>query len=208
VSLDPSIHGLSNREEMVPFIPRSATTVLDVGCSRGLFVKSLLAARPELRITGIEVDANAAESAATHYASVIRGCFPDDVPSGTTYDCLVFNDVLEHIVDPWTALRGSTSHLADGGVAVASIPNVRYVAVVLRLLLQGRFDYVDFGILDRSHLRFFTRSSIDALVSTTGFVVETIEPINASQRWWAFIAIGPFKDMRYLQFSVVAHPRT
>ena len=182
--------------------------MLDVGCSRGLFGKSLLAARPELRITGIEVDANAAESAATHYASVIRGSFPDDVPSGTTYDCLVFNDVLEHMVDPWTALRGSTSHLADGGVAVASIPNVRYVAVVLRLLLQGRFDYVDFGILDRSHLRFFTRSSIDALVSTTGFVVETIEPINASQRWWAFIAIGPFKDMRYLQFSVVAHPRT
>ncbi len=191
---------------MVPFIPPSASTVLDVGCSRGRFGTTLRTARPDVRMFGIEPDPDAAAEAAAHYEQVTCGYFPDDLPVGGTYDCIVFNDVLEHVVDPWSMLDRAKERLAPGGRIVASIPNVRHYIVVRNLALRGRWDYADWGVLDRTHLRFFTRASIEELFETADLAIETLAPINAITVRRAAFLVGPFRDMRYTQFAVVARP--
>jgi len=192
---------------MVPFIPRDAVTVLDVGCSRGRFGSTLVQVRPGLRLFGIEPDPTTAREATGHYEQVTCGYFPDDLPAGGTFDCIVFNDVLEHVVDPWTMLDRAKEHLTAGGRVVASIPNVRHYIVVRNLLLRGRWDYADWGVLDRTHLRFFTRASIEELFDSADLVIESLVPINPISVRRAALLVGPFRDMRYPQFAVVARPR-
>ena len=192
---------------MVPFIPPGASTVLDVGCSRGLFGAQLQRANPSLRLFGIEPDPVTAKEAAGHYEQVTCGLFPDDLPAGGTFDCIVFNDVLEHVVDPWTMLDRAKEHLAAGGHIVASIPNVRHYIVVRNLALRGRWDYADWGVLDRTHLRFFTRASIVELFDSADLAIEVLAPINPIRVRRAALLVGPFRDMRYTQFAVVARPR-
>ena len=133
------------------------------------------------------------------------GFFPDDLPAGGTYDCIVFNDVLEHVVDPWSMLDRAKERLAPGGRIVASIPNVRHYIVVRNLALRGRWDYADWGVLDRTHLRFFTRASIEELFESADMAIETLAPINPITVRRAAFLVGPFRDMRYTQFAVVAH---
>jgi SAM-dependent methyltransferase len=198
-------HGGLDRHEMVPFIPAPATSVLDVGCSRGRFGALLRQAAPDRRIVGIEPDSQAVTEAARHYDEVICGIFPDDMPVDATFDCIVFNDVIEHVVDPWTMLRNAARHLAPDGRIVASIPNIRYYIVVRDLLLRGRWQYADWGVLDRTHLRFFTRESIEQLFPDCGYAVEQLTPINPIKlRRAALLTTKRFRDMRYQQFAVVA----
>ena len=197
-------HGGLERREMLPFIPARTQTILDVGCSHGRFGSVLASHNAAWTLTGIEPDPVAAADAEPHYSRVYRGYFPDDLPDGSTYDCIVMNDVLEHVTDPWSMLASATERLAEGGRIVASIPNVRYVMVVRDLLLRGRWEYADWGVLDRTHLRFFTRSSIESLFATSGLAIETLAPINALQLTRAAFLVGRFRDMRFQQFAVVA----
>jgi SAM-dependent methyltransferase len=102
------------------------------------------------------------------------GSFSDQVPSSwPAPECIVFADVLEHMVDPWDAVRRARAMLAPGGVLVVSIPNISH-ASILRGLKRGRFDYADYGILDRTHLRFFTRATAVDLVEQGGFEIEFV----------------------------------
>jgi len=199
-------HGGLARREMLPFIPRATSSILDVGCSHGRFGSVLKEANPDWHVTGIEPDPEAAEDASLHYDKVITGFYPDDLDRSEAFDCIIFNDVLEHVVDPWTMLRKTIGHLSPDGRLVASIPNVRFVIVARDLVLRGRFDYADWGILDRTHLRFFTRHSIQDLFVSTGFVIELLSPINPTNLRKASLLVGPFRDMRFQQFAVVARP--
>jgi 2-polyprenyl-3-methyl-5-hydroxy-6-metoxy-1,4-benzoquinol methylase len=146
--------------------------VLDVGCATG-YIAAPLSARG-CSVVGFERDAHAAAAAEAHCEAVVVGDIesPEDreaIPG--TFDYVLFGDVLEHLVDPWETLRSMHALLAPGGVVVASIPNVAAWTVRLALLL-GRFDYTEMGLLDRTHLRFFTRSSAHELASDAGFSVE------------------------------------
>ncbi len=192
---------------MVPFIPSGTSTILDVGCSRGLFGDTLRKADPAWRLYGIEPDPAAAAEASTRYEHVTCGYFPDDLAGDDTFDCIVLNDVLEHVVDPWTMLERAVHRLSATGRIVASIPNVRHYVVVRDLLLRGRWDYADWGVLDRTHLRFFTRASIESLFAGAGLEIETLAPINPIGVRRAALLVGRFRDMRFTQFAVVARPR-
>lgn len=165
----------SAREEMHPLVPASARRVLDVGCHRGAFGARL---RTHGRtVFGIELDAATAADAAARLDEVIVGRYPDDIPSGATFDCVVFNDVLEHMEDPWSALAATVAHLEPEGTVVASIPNVRNVEVIYPLLTRGTWRYQDQGLLDRTHVRFFTKSSMRELFEGSGFVVVDQVPL-------------------------------
>jgi 2-polyprenyl-3-methyl-5-hydroxy-6-metoxy-1,4-benzoquinol methylase len=189
---------------MLPFIPSEAHRILDVGCSFGLFGQSLRLSGRSADLTGIEPNPPAADEATKSYDRVIVGLFPDDMPD-ETFDCIVMNDVLEHMEDPWSALAASTKYLTPNGRVVASIPNVRYIAVLLRLVVGGRWDYADSGILDVSHLRFFTRSSIVKLFAGEGYAIDRMEPFNPLVRKGASLFLrGPLRDMRFMNFAVVA----
>jgi 2-polyprenyl-3-methyl-5-hydroxy-6-metoxy-1,4-benzoquinol methylase len=204
-----------NRSEMLPFIPATTRRLLDVGCGRGGFGVELRRQRPEVWLAGIEANADAAAVAATRYDSVTVGMFPADV-ADDSYDCIVFNDVLEHMIDPWEAVRAATGLIEPDGTIVASIPNIRYWPVLRDLALRGRLDYQDDGVLDRTHLRFFTRRSIASLFEGAGLRIDTLAPINLLElaclrkrerrALRALAAVRPeaAEDLRAQQYAAVA----
>jgi len=170
----------SGREELLPYFPITSGRVLDVGCGGGYFGAALLRSFENLEIVGVEADPPMAAEASRRLERVVVGTFPgvaDRLPGGV-FDCVVFNDVLEHMPNPDDALRATHRLLAPSGRVLASIPNVRHIKVLFDLLVRGEFEYVDTGILDRSHLRFFTRRSIARLFEACGYTVESISGIN------------------------------
>lgn len=175
----PYSYPFAERAEAIAFVPATARSVLDVGCGLGGFGAALRRARGDRTLWGVESDPEAAESAAEHYDRVLTGTFPDILAgSAARFDCVVFNDVLEHMVDPWAALLRGVELLAAGGVVLASIPNVRYVRTVLDLVLRGRWSYTDAGVLDRTHLRFFTKRTAVQLFTDAGLEVVRVKGIN------------------------------
>lgn len=100
------------------------------------------------------------------------------------------------------------SHVSDNGVLVASLPNVRYIEVFRPYLINAEWNYKDYGVLDRTHLRFFTRKSMIDLFASTGFELVSIEGINSYPVGWKFNILnfllgGRLEDMKYQQFALV-----
>lgn len=195
---------------MLPFVPTEARTILDVGCHFGGFGAALRRADPSRVLWAVEADADAATSARASYDRVIEGSYPDALAGiPTRFDCIIFNDVLEHMADPWRALRAAGEHLSTEGSVVASIPNVRHIKVVANLVLRGDWSYTDMGILDRTHLRFFTARTIRSLFSECGFVIERMEGINALGhvrfRYWKIFPLL-LGELAYTEFAVIARP--
>lgn len=133
-----------------------------------------------IEVWGIEANEGDASVAERHLSRVIVGRYPEVMPDGPTFDCITFNDVLEHMVDPGGALASARSYLAEDGCVVASIPNVRHASVLVPLVLHGRWDYQDRGILDSTHLRWFTKATMRELFEENGFVVESQAAINVT----------------------------
>ena len=198
-------------DRLLARVPEGAK-VLDVGCSRGAFGEALKAYSPGRAVYGIE-PTGAAEHAATVLDGVVRGSFPADLPAEWTgFDVVTFFDVLEHLVDPWEALRRARDLLAPGGRVMATIPNIRCVAVSVPLLLRGEWRYTDVGLLDRTHLRFFTRSGIEELFAEGGYATEAVVPwlredINTRVARVLKRFGHRFDDLTSLQFLVTARPR-
>lgn len=199
----------NTRPDMISYVPLTATRILDVGCGYGNFGAALKKDR-SAEVWGVETLAIAAEAATGVLDRVLAGTVEevlDQLPDGY-FDCLVCNDVLEHLVDPWTVLSALRGKCSANAVLVASIPNVRHHKVVRKLIWPGRWDYVDSGILDRTHLRFFTRASAIALASSSGFAVRTCEGINVKgfPTWLKLLnllLLGALDDMKYQQFAIV-----
>lgn len=145
--------------------------VLDVGCATGYLARTLVATG--CTVCGVEVDSAAAELARPALADLLVGDL-EQLDLGThfgtgRFDAVVFGDVLEHLRSPLAVLRQAGPLLAPGGFVVASIPNITHGAVRLALL-QGRWQYRQLGLLDDTHLRFFTRSSVETLLRSAGLV--------------------------------------
>ena len=198
------------RREMLPFVPAEARTILDVGCATGCFGQALKTSRT-LEVWGIELMPAAAAVAQTKLDHVVEGTYDAALPQlpKRYFDCLIFNDVLEHMENPYRALDLAHTVLAPNGVVVASLPNIRYLPVLRELVWNGRWDYVPSGILDRTHLRFFTRQNILEMFTEHGFAVECLVGINAKGTGIKFKFLnallgGRFDDTPFLQFAVRA----
>lgn len=200
---------------MVPHVPAAARAVLDVGCGAGAFAATLRGARTDgnMEIWGVELSEAAAAVAAGVCDRVLIGDAVErlrDLPDAR-FDCVVMNDVLEHLAEPAALLRQARRVLRPDGALVASLPNVRYFFNVVDLAVHGRWDYVDEGILDRTHLRFYTRGSLRRLFEEEGFAVESMQGINPTGSLkFALVnllTLGRWADMRWLQFACVARPR-
>lgn len=150
--------------------------VLDLGCFCGGTGRWLKQRFPGCQVVGIEMLPEAAALAAEVYDRVLVGTLEqfDLEREGLTagsFDAIVAADVLEHMFNPWQALLRLRPLLAPGGVLYVSLPNVRNLRL-LADLAHGRFDYAGSGILDVTHIRFFTRHSAVQMLEQTGFAVE------------------------------------
>lgn len=166
--------------DLLRLIPRDAACVLEVGCGAGALGRAYKQINPACTYIGLEIDGEAAAVAATRLDRVVHGNAETtpvaDLPLPEHgVDCIVYGDTLEHMVDPWEVLRAHAAHLAEGGVVLACLPNVQHWSV-LAGLMRGQFTYTDEGLLDRTHLRFFTLESLPDLFGRAGLAVHDVRP--------------------------------
>jgi 2-polyprenyl-3-methyl-5-hydroxy-6-metoxy-1,4-benzoquinol methylase len=160
---------------------------LDVGCAAGTLGAELLR-RGFAEVIGIEPVSRVADEARTNLSDVIVGTFHGvDRAALGTFDLIVFGDSLEHMLDPWAALADAREMLNPGGALILSVPNVSHWSVLWPALKLGRWDYKDLGLLDRTHLRFFTPASLAKALGAAGFRVlarlGTEKKLPKRRRW-------------------------
>lgn len=152
---------------------------LNVGCGAGSDAPFLRRLGAE-EIHGIEPFEEAARLASFKYDHVFFGPVEAWSEDGKPYGLVVFADVLEHLVDPQTVLIRARSWLSRDGYVLISVPNVRHVSVLWRLIVQGDWRYEERGVMDDTHLRFFTRLSFVRLLELTGYEAVAIRRWGSS----------------------------
>jgi 2-polyprenyl-3-methyl-5-hydroxy-6-metoxy-1,4-benzoquinol methylase len=197
------------RPEMLEFVPPAARRVVEFGCGAGAF-SELIKRRGDAYVVGVEMMAGPAALASDRLDKVFQRDIEQGLEflAGERFDCAVFLDVLEHLRSPWEVLTELQSYLVPGGTVVASIPNLRHYEVMKSLVLKKRFEYQDEGVMDRTHLRFFTRDDVLELFAATGFTVSRISGLKGRFPWkfrlLNRLAGGALSDMQFLQFAVAA----
>ena len=143
--------------------------VLDIGCATGYLARALVA--QGCTVSGVEYEADAAEQARPTLDRLLVGDLEEldlvEFFGRDQFDALVFGDVLEHLRDPLSVLRKARPLLARGGCVVISVPNIAHGAARLALL-KGRWEYRQLGLLDTTHLRFFTLASLREMLREAG----------------------------------------
>jgi SAM-dependent methyltransferase len=209
------------RSEMLQFLPDRRRTVLDIGCGEGRFAASIAGVE---ELWGIEPDAKAAATAARVMHRIHNRLYDEVEPElpDDYFDLVVCNDVIEHMTDHDSFLRSIKNKIAPGGVIVGSVPNVRYFKNLFDTIVLKDWDYKDEGILDRTHLRYFTIKSLDRSLRGAGYEVDLIRPINDNLRirsslreniYFIFGALlvltslGHSRDTAYMQIAFRGRPR-
>jgi 2-polyprenyl-3-methyl-5-hydroxy-6-metoxy-1,4-benzoquinol methylase len=180
IAFDPAYHQ-NARTEIASFIAAPPGVVVDIGCGGGATGRLIKQKFPGTRVVGIELNPRAAEYARQFLDEVVCARIEDvrldDHLGGQPVGTVLLLDVLEHLEDPWRALVRIREWLAPTTRVLASIPNIRNLAN-LDSLAAGRWDYAPNGVLDITHLRFFTRSSLRELFEQTGYTVRHMEPLT------------------------------
>ena len=170
------------RPDIQVHVPPEARAILDLGCSTGA-LGAALKARQGAVVVGVELGVDYAEEARGRLDRVIvadvESFAAAPAPPEAPFDCLIAADVLEHLVDPWAALRGAVGMLSPGATAVISLPNVLFWAALLRIVRTRRWPREDEGVFDRTHLRWFTEADAVELLEQAGLREVRIHP-----RYW------------------------
>ena len=179
VPFDPAYHE-NPRVEIASFINEPPGVVLDIGCGGGAMGKLIKTKFPGTQVIGIELNPHAA-ACARQFLDVVICESVDTVDlkhhiGELTVGTVLLLDVLEHIYDPWRSLLRIREWLAPGTRLLASVPNIRNLAN-LDQLASGRWEYRRDGVLDVTHIRFFTRESLRAMFEQTGYRVDALEPL-------------------------------
>ena len=202
------------RTDLLDFVPRKkGNRILEIGAGSG---ETLLKAKEmglAEEIVGIELQT--IEKSNQSHPKMDRFIIGDiermDLDFEENYfDVILCGDVLEHLVDPWQCLQKLRSYVREGGIIIASIPNVRYWKISMGLLFGGRWDYTDSGVLDRSHLRYFVKNTILDMFDDAGFKIQNIKQSGPQRKWglasWALngLTFGIFSDLLTVSYVIVA----
>ncbi len=160
--------------DILKIMPKNLKRVVEVGCSSGALAKAYVSENPKCKYTGIEIDPGYAEIAKEFCGDVFCGNiehFDEErflklFPS----DCWIFGDILEHLYDPWALLQRIQPHIGQDGLIIACIPNAQHWSIQASLNC-GLFRYQDQGLMDRTHIRWFTRTTILDLFETAGYKI-------------------------------------
>ena len=159
------------RPEILVHVPRTAKRVLDLGCATGA-TGAALKARQDVEVVGVELEPEYAREAAARLDHVIAGDVESARPEGR-FDVLIAADILEHLRDPWAALRAHAQRLEPGGTAIVSLPNVAHWSTYAQLA-RGSWPRKPEGIFDATHLRWFTLRDARELLLQAGLTPHTV----------------------------------
>ena len=201
------VYSQAIRPEMLEFLPSEYSKVLEVGCNVGNFRQFL---NKPCEYWGIEPFEEAAKIAKIKMDKVLVGFYDkvaDKIPDNY-FDLIIANDVIEHMEKPWDFLQSIKTKMTANASIILSIPNVRYYHNLKELLYRKDWKYKNKGILDITHLRFFTEKSIVRLLNECGFEIEKMEGINPVKirkrtlpiYWLIKFIFG--SDIEFLQFGV------
>jgi SAM-dependent methyltransferase len=210
-----------DRPDIRALIPAGARRVLDVGCGAGT-MGTILKQETGAEVAGIEVFEEAACVAEERLDGLhrvnLQGTIELPYPAGH-FDAMTFGDVLEHMHDPHDVLRQLRRWLADDGTIVVSVPNVKHWTVIGDLLVHDRFRYSDKGLLDRTHVHFFTLEELDEMLESCGFVATalrattiemcppTLEPLADFAARFGQSRDEVLQRLNAYQYLVAARPR-
>ncbi|MBL1244878.1 MAG: class I SAM-dependent methyltransferase [Sulfurimonas sp.] len=196
------------RVEILDFVPKKYAKVLEIGCGRGGFRNNLSS---DCEYWGIEPYEKVANTAIEKLDKVLVGTFDevfDEIPNDY-FDLIICNDVIEHMVDHHSFYKKIRTKCTEDAYMIGSIPNVRYVMNLFELLIQKNWQYKEEGILDKTHLRFFTLQSIHHDFKVFNFKIEELHGINKmifTKRTLSGWMMNIFQkilgsDTKYLQFG-------
>ncbi len=169
----------SHNPDLLRLIPANLSGIIEIGCSSGALAREYKKVSPNCNYFGVDIDSSYLESA----KCVCDGVEACDLETQTEEfyaqhafrDCWVFGDTLEHFKNPWVVLENIRKVIPSSGCVVACIPNAQHWSLVAKMAI-GDFRYVDSGLLDRTHLRWFSRQTIVELFKDTGFIIEEGAP--------------------------------
>jgi SAM-dependent methyltransferase len=205
----------TERQDVQAHVPLDAASILELGCSAGALGAALKrrASPRTVTIVGVEVDPGYAATAAERLDRVVladaEGFLAGPAPPEAPFDCLVAADVLEHLVDPWKALRRAVELVRPGGKVIVSLPNVLFFGALLRLVRERRWPRDDEGVFDATHLRWFSRTDAEDLLRDA-----SLREIGTEPRYWvegarltrrrmlARTPLGPFLAVQHIVTGV------
>lgn len=204
------------RRDAIQLIERPVGRVLELGCGTGATLCELKKRGMAEWVGGVELVPEIAAQIDPTIDKVWVGDFErmdlDIMPR--SLDVILCLDFLEHLVDPWTVIHRIHKLLSANGSIIASIPNVRNRKVIIDLLLKGEWEYKEQGILDKTHLRFFTKSTAIKLMTCSGLIVDHVAPSNEiKMKPWLtrgllhLITGGWTKDFYAIQYIIRARAK-
>jgi 2-polyprenyl-3-methyl-5-hydroxy-6-metoxy-1,4-benzoquinol methylase len=202
------------RGDLYPFFQDFKGNLLDIGCGIGGFINGLKNINHNpINAWGIEPNINHIEKVSPKIDRFLKGTLEEvqkEIPLNF-FDCITFNDVLEHLYNPAQILLDIKPYLSKNGYVFASIPNFLFFPNIYDIVVNQKFEYTSQGILDNTHIRFFTKNSIIKLFLDNGYEIEFIQGINfklfEQMRLYKFLNIIFFNklyDFRYMQFVIKA----
>ncbi|MBD3168996.1 MAG: methyltransferase domain-containing protein [candidate division Zixibacteria bacterium] len=198
------------REEIKSLIPPGAKRLLDIGCGTGTTAEWIKNTFDMEWAAGAELFHPAGEKAKQRLDEVYIGNIEEmELPvQPSSIDVILCLDILEHLVNPWKIVSRLHKLLTENGVIITSIPNLRNLKVIIPLVLRGRFDYTEEGLLDKTHLRFFVRDTAVALMESSGMKVDAVlgnmPPSGTKMHILNKITLGMFSDFFVNQFIIRA----
>ena len=198
------------REDFLDLLPKGPSIrALEIGCGFGETGRAALQRGLCAEYMGVELFAEAAATARQSLTEVVTGDverFDLPWPRGH-FDALLMSEVLEHLVDPWSVVGRVVPLVREGGLIVASSPNVAQLRTI-RNLLAGRWELTDVGLMDRTHLRWFTPTSYRAMFEEVGVQIESVTPMGPAGPWGRLfnrVTAGRYAYLTVRQIRVVGH---
>jgi 2-polyprenyl-3-methyl-5-hydroxy-6-metoxy-1,4-benzoquinol methylase len=190
------------RNDIIELIQCNNCNILEIGCGEGNTLVELKKQGKAKFIVGIDiVDLNQSSKLDKFILADIEN---DNIDLPEEYfDIIICADVLEHLKDPWSVLRKIRKFLKPNGILLASIPNVREIKTLISIVIKGDFKYVDAGILDKTHLRFFCKKNIIEFFESTGYKIEKITfKLSPKRKFLLKLSLGLFEEFLVVQYLV------
>jgi len=195
------------RHDIIKLVNCNDCNILEVGCGQGNTLIELKKQGKAKFIAGIDiVDLNQSTKLDKFILADIESEENIDLPENY-FDIIICADVLEHLKDPWNVLKKIKKFLKQNGMLIASIPNIREIETLFNIFVKGDFKYVEEGILDKTHLRFFCKKNIIELFEKTGYKVEKITfdlSTSPIRRPLLKLSFGMLEEFLVVQYLVVS----